>query len=488
MNPFLGLNYQPRIEQELGDHYYDQVAAAEFPQHILRWRNDQLLPLIGLDSNQVSDQDFVAAFGKFESIRPLLALRYHGYQFGEYNPRLGDGRGFLYGQVHGIDGNLYDLGTKGSGKTPYSRSADGCLTLKGGVREVLAAEALDRLGVTTSRCLSLVETGEQLWRGDEPSPTRSAVMVRFQRSHIRFGTFERLHFIGRADLVEKLLDWVIATYYSYLLPENQIEFEKFHQIEKSVKQRIYALFYRELVKKVAELTAQWMSAGFCQAVLNTDNMAITAESFDYGPYGFIEAYDPKFTSAYFDHYGRYCYANQPAACQWNLQMLQFPLKMVIDNAELEAGLDTFGRLYQTFYLDRMLARLGLERSLNIDPEALIISLLRFLLVSQINYHDFFIQLRQKFNSNWLEIRNMQIGEDWDLTDEATELLNQWRTIYHQALTHLDITEIEKVGERLIQQNPLTILTRAKIESVWEQISQNDHWLPFQELIQQLRSR
>jgi serine/tyrosine/threonine adenylyltransferase len=488
MNPFLNLSYEPSIEHKLGEDYYDLVAAAEFTQHILRWRNDRLLPLIGLDPSQVSDQDFVGAFGRFESVRPLLALRYHGYQFGEYNPRLGDGRGFLYGQVRGIDGNLYDFGTKGSGQTPYSRSADGCLTLKGGVREVLAAEALHRLGVTTSRCLSLVETGEQLWRGDEPSPTRSSVMVRFQRSHIRFGTFERLHFLSRADLIEKLLDWVIATYYSHLLPENLFQFQQFHQIERSAKQEIYALFYRELVEKVADLTAQWMGAGFCHAVLNTDNMAITAESFDYGPYGFIETYNPKFTAAYFDHYGRYCYGNQPAACQWNLQMLQFPLKMLMSGAELEASLDTFGTLYQNFYLNRMLARLGLARSLEIDPEALVVSLLRFLLVSQINYHDFFIQLRQKFKPDWqTEIGNIVISETWELTEESTELLNQWCTLYHQALTHLSESEIEKVGKDLIQQNPLTILTRPKIEAVWEQISQNDRWLPFQELIEQLRT-
>ena len=115
----------------------------------------------------------IEAFSFFHSQRPLLALPYQGYQFGQYNPQLGDGRGFLYGQVRGVDGELYDFGTKGSGRTPYSRTADGRLTLKGGVREVLAAEALHQLGVRTSRCLSLIETGESLWRMDEPSPTRS---------------------------------------------------------------------------------------------------------------------------------------------------------------------------------------------------------------------------------------------------------------------------------------------------------------------------
>ncbi len=294
-NPLLNLNYEPALEL-LGDDYYDPVQAAEFPTHILRFRNDDLLVKLGLDPQMVSDEDFIEAFGKFQNApRPFLALRYHGYQFGEYNPALGDGRGFLYGQVRGGDGELYDLGTKGSGTTPYSRGGDGRLTLKGGVREVIAAEALHRAGVRTSRCLSLIETGESLWRGDEPSPTRSSIMVRFSRSHIRFGTFERLHYFQRKDLITILLDHVIEHYYAHLT----------HETDR------YARFYAELVQRVAELVAQWMVAGFCHGVLNTDNMSITGESFDYGPYAFIPTYDPKFTAAYFDYSGLYSYGNQP---------------------------------------------------------------------------------------------------------------------------------------------------------------------------------
>ena len=187
-NPFLHLDYEPAFEA-LGGDYSDIVTAAEFPMHQLRFLNDLVLTQLGLNPETVTDDHFIEAFGKFEAVRPLLAMRYHGYQFGEYNPYLGDGRGFLYGQARGIDGELYDFGTKGSGRTPYSRNADGRLTLKGGVREVLAAEMLHRMRVKTSRCLSLIETGEQLWRGDEPSPTSSSVMIRFSRSHIRFGTF-----------------------------------------------------------------------------------------------------------------------------------------------------------------------------------------------------------------------------------------------------------------------------------------------------------
>ena len=252
MNPILNLNYEPAIEA-LGTDYYDDVIAADFPQHILRFRNDDVLTQLGLQPSQVSDEDFIEAFGKFTNpSHPFLALCYHGYQFGEYNPRLGDGRGFLYGQVRGIDGELYDFGTKGSGRTPYSRGGDGMLTLKGGMREVLAAEALHQMGVKTSRCFSMVETGLDLWRGDEPSPTRSSVMVRFSRSHIRFGTFERLNYLKRPDLIQKLLTHVVSTYYPHLAD--------FPAAER------YARFYTELVQRVAKLVAQWMAAGFCHAV------------------------------------------------------------------------------------------------------------------------------------------------------------------------------------------------------------------------------
>ncbi|MBD0335693.1 MAG: YdiU family protein, partial [Cyanobacteria bacterium Co-bin13] len=244
LNPLLSLEYIPALES-LGDDYYDIVGAADFPQHILRFRNDDILKQLGLAPEAVSDEHFTEAFGKFQGREPLLALRYHGYQFGEYNPFLGDGRGFLYGQVRGLDGELYDFGTKGSGTTPYSRGGDGRLTLKGGVREVLAAEALHALGVRTSRIFSLVETGDALWRGDEPSPTRASVMVRFSRSHIRFGTFERLEYHQRPDLISKLLEHVIDVYYPAV------------RLFTDPQERLVR-FYDELVQRVAELVAQWM--------------------------------------------------------------------------------------------------------------------------------------------------------------------------------------------------------------------------------------
>ncbi|MBE9168720.1 YdiU family protein [Pleurocapsales cyanobacterium LEGE 06147] len=466
-NPFLSLEYESAIEN-LGDDYYDEVAAAEFPQHILRFRNDSLLPLLGLNPESVSDSHFVEAFGKFQSVRPLLALRYHGYQFGEYNPFLGDGRGFLYGQVRGTDGNLYDLGTKGSGRTPYSRTADGRLTLKGGVREVLAAEALYQLGVKTSRCLSLIETREALWRGDEPSPTRSSVMVRFSLSHIRFGTFERLHYIQRPDLIKKLLEHVIEVYYPNI-PNTEDK---------------YAKFYAELVQKVAQLTAQWMAAGFCHGVLNTDNMSITGESFDYGPYAFIPTYNPQFTAAYFDYGGRYSYGNQPFICKLNLEKLQVPLGMVISVADLEAGLAQFEDYYASTYQQLMLQKLGFEKLFTSEAEDLFNATIKLLRNTDIGYHAFFSELTQGFNHGWREDHSLILEN----ASFCSEVSDNWRSCYHKCLNKLPLEEMEKVGDRLNFYNPKTALLRPVIESVWQPITEEDNWQPFYELIDKIQAK
>ena len=480
-NSFFSLPYEPAF-QSLGEDYYSLVTAAEFPQHSLRFRNDQILPQMGLDPQQVTDADFIAAFGRFELPQSPLAMAYHGYQFGEYNSGLGDGRGFLAGQLRGSDGELYDFGTKGSGRTPYSRTADGRLTLKGGIREVLAAEMLYRLGVKTSRCFSLIETGEQLWRGDEPSPTRSSVMVRFSRSHIRFGTFERLHYLGRKDLIEKLLDHVLQVYYPHLLNQEDT----------------YLRLYSELVECVADLAAQWMAVGFCHAVLNTDNMSITGESFDYGPFAFIDQFDPQFTAAYFDYGGRYCYANQAAACFWNLQKLQAPLKTLLDPFDMEQALEKFEALHHQSYQQRMLRKLGFEVSveqlsgeqLSIDQPSIAIAdellqrTLKFLWESKIGYHEFFKALRLQFDPGWRELVKFSVDSPL-ASDAATTCFEQWCEFYQQILASLPASEMTTVAQRLRQHNPLTVIIRPEIEAVWEPITQEDNWTPFYALLERI---
>ena len=305
---------EPHV-QDLGPAFFDPVAAADFPLTTLRFRNDRAAATIGL--GELTDDEWVAHFGRFEplpgQLSAPLAMRYHGHQFRVYNPDLGDGRGFTFAQLREAGtGRLLELGTKGSGTTPWSRAGDGRLTLKGGVREVLATAMLEALGVPTSRSFSLIETGEQLMRGDEPSPTRSSVLVRLSHSHVRSGTFQRQAYLQDAAAITRLVEHVVELYYPELgnAPDKG------------------AALLEAVAGRAARLTARWMAAGFVHGVLNTDNMNITGESFDYGPYRFLPQSDPNFTAAYFDHQGLYSFGRQPEAVFWNLQQLAGCLSQV----------------------------------------------------------------------------------------------------------------------------------------------------------------
>ena len=335
---------------DLGEAFYDPVRPADFPKAIIRHRDQAAAARIGLDG--LTDEEWVRTMARFEplpgSFEQPLALRYHGHQFRSYNPELGDGRGFLYAQMHDlVDGRLLDLGTKGSGTTPWSRAGDGRLTLKGGLREVLATEMLAAQGVNTSKSLSLIETGEDLERHDEPSPTRSAVLVRLNHSHIRIGSFQRFAYLQEPDNIRRLLDHSVRTY----MPE----------VWRDDPAARAVAFLAEVTGRVARLGAQWMLAGFVHGVLNTDNINITGESFDYGPWRWLPTYDPAFTAAYFDHSGLYAYGRQPDTLLWNLTRLAECLLPLADKEGLVSVLHGFAPAFQYAYEGALLRRLGLAR-------------------------------------------------------------------------------------------------------------------------------
>ena len=330
---------------ELGDTFFDSVRPADFPAAIIRFRNDRAAAEIGLDS--LSDSAWSEHFARFaplpDSLTTPLALRYHGHQFRTYNPDLGDGRGFLFAQCRDAAGRLLDLGTKGSGTTPWSRAGDGRLTLKGAVREVLATEMLAALGVNTSRTLSIIETGEALDRGDEPSPTRSAVLVRLNHSHIRYGTFQRLAALDLPVEMARLSEYVLKHYFG--------------------GDRVYDVYdalIDHAVTNAAGQAAAMMAAGFVHGVLNTDNINITGECFDYGPFRFASVWDPDFTAAYFDHHGLYSFGRQAEAMQWNVFQLANALRLVAPVEALKPALEDFGNRYTAVLTAALLARLGVR--------------------------------------------------------------------------------------------------------------------------------
>jgi serine/tyrosine/threonine adenylyltransferase len=367
-----------RCIETLGDGFYDAVRAADFPKTILRYRNQHAASSIGL--GHLDETQWIDHFGRFiplpGSLLQPLALRYHGHQFRNYNPDIGDGRGFLCAQMRDDQNRLLDLGTKGSGQTPYSRFGDGRLTLKGGVREVLATAMLAACGVNTSRSFSLIETGEALTRNDEPSPTRSAVLVRLSHSHIRYGSFQRLAYIEDAETMARLVDYCLRYLLNTAVPET---------LSAQV-----ALLMELAVARAADLAASYMAAGFVHGVLNTDNINITGESFDYGPYRFAPYYEPAFTAAYFDHQGLYAFGRQAEALHWNVYQLAKSLLLIADQSALVPALETFPQHFEAALITKICIRLGVSPDGDMERNLLLLQTMETaLLNSKIDLAQFY---------------------------------------------------------------------------------------------------
>ena len=426
----------------LGEDFYDPVEPAVFPKPVLRYADAHSAAAIGL-----SDPDWIARFARFEpipgSLPEPLALRYHGHQFRSYNPEIGDGRGFLYAQCLDEQGRLLDFGTKGSGQTPYSRRGDGRLTLLGGVREVLATRYLEHLGVNTSRSFCLVETGESLTRGDEPSPTRSAVLTRLQHSHIRFGTFQRQAFFGRTDNLEALVAYCAKHFYPDVSrPAELLE---------------------AVVRRSAELVASWMAAGFVHGVMNTDNMNITGEVFDFGPYRFLPRFEPGFTAAYFDHSGLYAFARQPEAMGWNLAQLAQSLSQIEEDQPLVDALNGFSDHYADAVTRHWFQRLRLAPGKGAQD---------FIRLS--------FDALQASRASW-----PFFFHDWEggpsaspLQDYPDSVWGEWKRAYGR---------FEPSGPRPDTEEPATLLYE-EIGALWQPIAESDDWSAFHAKLKTFRRR
>ena len=455
--------YQPAPRfHALGDEFFDPVRAADLPLKAVRFRNDAAAATVGLPG--LSEAEWRAHFGRFEALPGQpgpLAMRYHGHQFRTYNPDLGDGRGFLAAQLIDDQGRLMDLGTKGSGQTPWSRDADGRLTLKGGMREVLAAEMLESLGVPTSRALSLIETEEALERGDEPSPTRAAVLVRLSHSHIRFGTFQRTAYLERPDLTTALAEHARANYHP------------------AVAEGDVPALMEAVVAASARLTARWVAAGFVHGVLNTDNLNVTGESFDYGPWRFLPHYEPGFTAAYFDRFGLYAFARQPEAVFWALTQLGGALKPIAEVEPLTTALNTFGPRYIAELRVAFLERLGVKSLGEAADQRLVDATLALLreggeaLRWEPLFHDWFCG----FSSSERALRGprsrLYQGEAFDAFRFA---LFEHEPDRPERLAH-PVFAADEPEEMLIDE----------VEALWAAIDQGDDWSPFHARIDRLRA-
>ncbi len=413
--------------------------------------NGRWAAAVGLELDEAARK---AHFHRFEPLPDNQsgprAIKYHGHQFRVYNPEIGDGRGFLFGQLRDGEDRLLDLGTKGSGQTPFSRTGDGRLTLKGAVREILAAEMLEALGLYTSKIFSVFETGEQLHRGDEPSPTRSAVMTRLQHSHLRFGVFQRHAYFERADLIEQLVDYASE----HLVPEAQ-----------PAKGDKAAALLNAVAKRSADLAAQWMAAGFVHGVLNTDNLVVTGESFDYGPWRFLPALEPGFTAAYFDHQGLYAYARQPESVFWALQQLAGALTLVGDRDALIEALSTYPDHYKQAMREAFLRRLGLEPLGDDSDGALVKTFLDFMEASQAPWEAVFFDW---FCGAASEARA-------DASPRAAFYAREDFKPVREALLARTPVRPERLDHTYFQRAEPLHMTIERVEGLWAPIADADDW-------------
>ena len=453
--------YQPAPRFDaLGPEVADAVEPAAFPRLDLRFRNQRWAARVGLDT--LTDDEWRAHFGRFEPLpdnlpRPL-AMRYHGHQFRTYNPALGDGRGFLFAQLRDDAGRLLDLATKGSGQTPWSRGGDGRLTLKGGVREVVATEMLEALGVPTSKSFSLFETGEALRRNDEPSPTRASVLVRLGHSHVRFGTFQRFAYHEDRRTLRALLDFSIAEYAPELC----------HLGDGAA-----AAFLQLVIERSAHLCATWMAAGFVHGVLNTDNMNVTGESFDYGPWRFVPVLDPGFTAAYFDHTGLYAYGAQPGSVRWNLEQLAGALEVLAPDRTLVPRVRGFEPAFQAALDRAVIARLGVQSRGPLRDRLLRTAVLDLLGERQLPFERFFFDAFGGAAAASRLARSPAAAEY-----RRAPALDELAGYAPRPTARLDHPYFADAA-------PCTMLID-ELEALWEPIAARDDWAPLERKLAEIR--
>lgn len=331
---------------------------------------------LDLDPDALSEADLAEYFGgnwPLPGAEPL-AMVYAGHQFGQYAGQLGDGRGLLLGEVVSAQHGRWDLHLKGAGRTPYSRFGDGRAVLRSSIREFLCSEAMAALGIPSSRALCVVDSDTRVQR---EQIEHGATILRMARSHIRFGHFEHFHYTKQPELLRTLADYTVDRY----IPEFNGRPER------------YAELLRHATVRTATMIAHWQAVGFAHGVLNTDNMSIIGETFDYGPFGFLDDFDPTFICNHSDERGRYSFERQPSIGLWNLNALAHALSGLIDdNDAIRAALLQYEPQLVQDFSRLMRAKLGLPGEEQAGDTALLSELLELLAHNHSDYTLFFRRL------------------------------------------------------------------------------------------------
>ncbi|ELU08841.1 hypothetical protein CAPTEDRAFT_193573 [Capitella teleta] len=376
---------------------------------------------------------------------------YSGHQFGAYNPQLGDGRGLLLGELVNTEGDKWDLHLKGAGQTPYSRFGDGRAVLRSCIREYLASEALHHLGIPTTRALCVVTSDTPVYR---ETTEAGSTLLRLARSHIRFGHFEYFFYNKRYEALKELADYTIEQNF-YDLPGMK---------EVAGTDQGYQCFYSEVIRRTATLIAQWQAAGFAHGVMNTDNMSILGDTFDYGPYGFIDDFNWHYICNHSDHSGRYAFSQQPEIGYWNCGRLGQALTPLFDDGELiQKALDQYPQIYTQAYTRLMLDKLGLEEEVEEDA-TLVSDLLQLLHDSHCDYTLFFRTL-SNFPSNQTSEQLQQLVNHPSLAP--------WLNTYQERLKKNPLDDQTR-QKRMKQVNPKYILRNYLAQQAIEKAEKGDY--------------
>ena len=385
----------------LPDAFFERVKPTPFPNPYVVSVNPGAADLLNLDPGELTRADFSEYFcgAKLLPGSDPIAMLYSGHQFGHYVPQLGDGRAILLGEVRNEQGEPWELQLKGAGLTRFSRDGDGRAVLRSTIREYLCGEAMHGLGIPTTRSLCIV-AGEEIVLRELPEP--GAMLLRMAPSHVRFGSFEVFFYRRQHDHLKLLADYIIDHHYPFVRQE----------------ENSYARLLHEVAIRTGRLVAQWQAVGWAHGVLNTDNMSILGLTLDYGPFGFMERYDPTFICNHSDHHGRYSFQHQPDIGYWNIRALAQGLSPLVDENALQLAPDLYEQAMLEKYAELMRGKLGLTEN-HAGDDKLVTDLLNLMDSNRVDYTTFFRALgnfQQEVAANQSTIRDFffhrEAFDDW----------------------------------------------------------------------------
>src|SRR5512143_850002 len=357
----------------LPETYYSRVSPTPVPDPYLVCHSPEALALLDLDEREMTRPELIETLAGNQLLPGMdaLAALYAGHQFGHYVPQLGDGRAILLGEVKNAAGQGWEVQLKGAGRTPYSRGGDGRAVLRSSIREFLCSEAMHALGIPTTRALAIVGSDRPVYREEEET---AALVTRLAPSFVRFGSFEVFYYRNQVEPIKHLADYVIARYYP----------------ELAALADPYPEFLRQVSLRTADLMAQWQAVGFSHGVMNTDNMSILGLTLDYGPFGFLDAFDPGYVCNHSDTGGRYAFDQQPDVAAWNITKLAQALVPLMSVETASSAISEYPHAFGKSYLERMAAKFGLPPGG--ETASLIMDALQLLAQNRVDYTIFLRRL------------------------------------------------------------------------------------------------